>query len=47
MTHLEANAIYTSGNKEAAWEIAKMDEGLLPEVTFEIWCDWMDKVIGG
>ena len=37
-THNEAIEMFETGNREAAWEIAKRDEGLSPHVSKR---DWM------
>lgn len=40
-THLQAKEIFKAGDINKAWEIAKKDEGLLPEITKEKWIKWM------
>lgn len=37
-THNEAIEMFETGNREAAWEIAKLDDGLSPHVSKK---DWM------
>lgn len=41
ITHLEAKEVFKTGNIDKAWEIAKQDEGLLPEITKEQWIEWI------
>jgi len=44
-THNQAIEILKNGNEQEAWEVAKQDEGLLPEVTKEQWLDFAKKVL--
>ncbi len=44
-THNEAIAVLRTGNEARAWEVAQMDEGLLPGVTFEHWLKFAYKCI--
>lgn len=44
-THLQAKEIFKTGDINKAWEVAQQDEGLLPEITKEMWVEWMSKLI--
>lgn len=44
-THLIAKQLYMAGKFDAAWEVAQLDEGLLPNVTRDQWEDFMIRCI--
>lgn len=44
-TYLEAERIARTGDFERAWEIAKQDEGMNPDVTKEQWISFIKDMI--
>lgn len=44
-THNEAIAIFAAGNIDAAWEIAKKDEGMHEGVTLDQWVSFAERCI--
>lgn len=45
-THNEAIELFIQGKVDAAWEVAKQDEGLSPCATKEAWIDFATKSVG-
>jgi hypothetical protein len=45
MTLNQALEVLKNGDENKAWEIAKLDEGLLPTVTKEAWIAFANKAL--
>lgn len=43
--YIKAKRIAETGDFDAAWEVAKTDEGLLPHITKEVWVRWMKSIL--
>lgn len=44
-THNEAIALFIAGNIDAAWEVAKLDEGMHDGVTKEAWVSFATRAV--
>jgi hypothetical protein len=45
ITLMQSLEILKTGDTNLAWQIARQDEGLLPEVTKDFWLSWALKVL--